>query len=219
MSSIDLAALAAKVERLDAIDQIRQLASKYAIGIDMRDMDAIAGLYVEDVKTSKTESGRQSMKQVMARVLSNFTASVHHVGNHIIEFDDADNAHGIVYCRCEHEIGDKWLPMYLHYIDNYRRVDGRWSFRRRLNATLYGVDMLERPVGGKKLRWPGTPAIDGNWHTPYPSWEKVWKDPVAAGNAPVLPTPEPEKFLERMRAGGAKPYTAVSFVESKTGGK
>lgn len=219
MSSVDLAALAAKVERLDAIDQIRQLASKYAIGIDMRDMDAIAGLYVEDVKTSKTESGRQSMKQVMARVLSNFTASVHHVGNHIIEFDDADNAHGIVYCRCEHEVGDKWVPMYLHYIDNYRRVDGRWYFRRRLNATLYGVDMLERPVGDKKLRWPGTPATDGNWHTPYPSWEKFWKDPVAAGDAPVLPTPEPEKFLERMRVGGAKPYTAVTFVEGKTGGK
>ena len=79
--------------------------------------------------------------------------------------------------------------------------------------------MLERPVGDNKLRWPGRPVAEGNWHTPYPSWEKFWKDPVAAGDAPVLPTPEPEKFLERMRVGGAKPYTAVTFVEGKTGGK
>ena len=53
-----LAELAAKIERLDAIDQIRQLASKYAIGIDMRDMDAIAGLYVEDIFV--VEDARQS---------------------------------------------------------------------------------------------------------------------------------------------------------------
>lgn len=208
MSSIDLAALAAKVERLDAIDQIRQLASKYAIGIDMRDMDAIAGLYVEDVKTSKTESGRQSMKQVMARVLSTFTSSVHHVGNHIIEFDDADNAHGVVYCRCEHEVGDKWLPMYLHYLDNYRRVDGRWYFRRRLNQALYVVDMLERPTGPKKVRWPHSEPTEGNWHSTYPSWGKFWTDPVAAGNEPVLPTPAEEKFLERLRAGSGKPRSS-----------
>ena len=217
MSSIDLAALAAKVERLDAIDQIRQLASKYAIAIDMRDMDAIVGLYVEDVKATKTESGRQALKRVFAQVLSNFTSSVHHVGNHIIEFDDADNAHGVVYCRCEHEIGDKWLPMYLHDLDNYRRIDGRWYFRRRLNQAMYVVDMLERPVGPKKIRWPNRPAEEGNWHSTYPSWERYWKDPVAAGNAPALPSPEPEKFLERLRAGGMKPVSSTSTTTQ--GGK
>ena len=54
---------------------------------------------------------------------------------------------------------------------------------------------------------------NANGHSPYPSWEKFWKDPVAAGNAPVLPTPEPEKFLERIRAGGDDPaeYVEISF--------
>ena len=204
----ELAELRARVERLDATDQIRQLASKYALGIDMRNLDAIVGLYVDDVRVTKEESGHQALKRVMHRVLSTFTASVHHVGNHIIEFKDADNAEGIVYCRCEHEIGDKWVPMYLHYYDAYRRVNGRWYFRRRLNCALYAADILERPLGPKRVRWPGKPPAEGNWHESFASWKEFWADPDI-GNKPPAPAAGPDKFIETMRRGSALPKTHI----------
>lgn len=213
--SSDSTALAEKIDRLDSIDQIRQLASKYALAVDMRDLDAVVGLYVEDVRVTKTAAGRQALKQVMADVLSRFTASVHHVGNHIIEFQDADSAEGVVYCRCEHEVGEQWVPMYLHYMDSYGRVDGRWYFRRRLNCALYGVDMLERPVGAEKMRWPGAAAVAGNWHDAYPSWQAFWSDPAHTGSLPVKPPAAPEKFLETLRSGGPRPTSMLAFMEPK----
>lgn len=116
--------LAARVDRIESTEQIRQLASKYALALDMRDIDALVNLYVEDVRINKASSGRQALKQVFCEVVRAFTASVHHIGNHIIEFDDPDNAHGLVYCRCEHEVGEKWVPVYLYYLDLYARVAG-----------------------------------------------------------------------------------------------
>ena len=97
--------LAARLDRIESRDAIRQLAFKYALAIDMRDMDGIVTLYVEDVKISKEESGRQALKRIFAEVVRTFTTSVHAVANHLIEFDDPDSAHGVVYCRCEHEVG------------------------------------------------------------------------------------------------------------------
>jgi len=206
--SDELKELRARIDLLDATDQIRQLASKYALAVDMRDMDAIVGLYVDDVKVTREEKGHQALKRVMHDVLSTFTASVHHVGNHIIEFKDADNAEGIVYCRCEHEIGDKWVPMYLHYYDAYRRVNGRWYFRRRLNCALYAVDMLERPVGPKKVRWPGRDAIEGNWHDSFASWREFWTDPGLRDKPPAAAAPR-DRFIETMRRGAALPKTHI----------
>jgi hypothetical protein len=61
----EFAALLARTERIEAIDEIRQLASKYALAIDMRDLDAIVGLYIDDVKVTKEEKGRQALKRAI----------------------------------------------------------------------------------------------------------------------------------------------------------
>lgn len=199
MSTVDMDD-AARVRRLLALDEIRQLAAKYALAVDMRDLDAIVGLYVEDVKVSKTQSGRQALKASFGTVLRAFKASAHHLGGHVIEFDDEDNAHGVVYCRCEHEVGDKWVPMYLYYLDVYRRDQGRWYIKRRAPCELYAAPLNEHPCGPNKIRWPGLPAREGTWHAHFPSWEAFWKD--AAGDAAPVPAPAgPNKFLDTMRHG------------------
>lgn len=199
MPSID-EDLVARFERIEALDQIRQLASKYALAIDMRDLDAIVGLYVEDVRVSKTDSGRQALKRSFAIVLRAFTTSVHHIGGHVIEFDDADNAHGLVYSRCEHEVGGKWVPMYLYYLDVYKRIGGRWLFKRRAPCELYATGVDEHPVGPHKIRWPGQPPRDGNWHAHFPSWSAFWNDPSLDEASVPSPAP-PEKFIDTMRRG------------------
>lgn len=196
--------LDSRLDRLESTEQIRQLASKYALALDMRDIDALVGLYVEDVRIDKQTSGRLALKQVFCGVVRSFTASVHHIGNHIIEFDDADNAHGLVYCRCEHEVGDKWVPVYLYYLDLYTRIDGTWKLKRRVPCELFGVDMLERPTGSKKLRWPGHEAVEGTWHRHFPSWTEFWSDSTRDGAEPPPPAIQ-DAFLDTMRRGERRP--------------
>jgi hypothetical protein len=41
--------LLARIDRLESLDQIRQLPAKYALSLDMRDFDAMANLFVDDV--------------------------------------------------------------------------------------------------------------------------------------------------------------------------
>jgi hypothetical protein len=41
-----------------------------------------------------------------------FTGTSHHIGNHIIEFEDADHAHGVVYSKNEHET--HWPLFYMN---------------------------------------------------------------------------------------------------------
>jgi hypothetical protein len=43
----------ARLDRLESRDEIRQLISKYSLALDMRDMDAMANLFVEDVAVGK----------------------------------------------------------------------------------------------------------------------------------------------------------------------
>ena len=75
--------------------------------------------------------------------------SVHFVGNHVVDFDDADHARGIVYCH--DELGRPsggWDHGMLQYWDTYVRVDGDWCFERRKFLRWYMVDALERPYHG-----------------------------------------------------------------------
>ena len=79
-----------RVVRLEALDQIRQLPAKYALCLDMRDMDAMVSLFPDDVRVGKGASGRAALRDYMDGTLrSPFTGTSHHIGGHIIEFDDA----------------------------------------------------------------------------------------------------------------------------------
>ncbi len=96
--------LEARIDRLESLDAIRQLPAKYALTLDMRDIDMMVTLFPEDVRVGKEASGRKALRTYMDRTLrSPFTGTSHHIGGHIIEFDDPDHAHGIVYSKNEHE--------------------------------------------------------------------------------------------------------------------
>lgn len=203
MADTTLNDLVERLDRMESVDAIRQLASKYALAVDMRDTDAIVNLYVEDTKVSREQSGRSALKASFDRVLRGFRASVHHIGGHVIEFDDSENAHGIVYCRSEHEIDDKWVPVYLYYLDTYRRDGGRWYFKRRNPSELYGADVLERPRAGI-VQWPGVGERRGSWHGHFPSWETFWNTTPNAETPRVVAEPPLEGFIDAMRRGNRR---------------
>lgn len=167
--------LAAQVARLVAMEEIRQLAYRYALAVDSRDLDSLVALFIEDVQVGRDQRGRPALRAYFDRILRGFTTSIHFVGNHLIELDDTETAHGIVTCRAEHESDAHWVIELLQYHDQYARRDGRWLFVRRRVRPWLAVDMLERPVGPHKMRWPGRPVAEGDLPGLWPTWAAFWQ--------------------------------------------
>ena len=198
-----------RIDRLESLDAIRQLPARYALCLDMRDMNAMVSLFTPDVRVGRDRTGRAALRAYMDETLrSPFTGTSHHVGGHIIEFDNADAAHGIVYSKNEHETGDEWVIMQMMYADDYVRRDGRWYFACRLPLYWYATDLNKPPIGDRKMRWPGSEWVEGNFHKLFPSFAEFWAREGDDGS----PVPEPaplEKFLETMRRGSAAPRVKV----------
>lgn len=160
-----------RIDRIDAMLQIGQLASRYAIACDSRDFDALVALYVDDVTRPDVDGvGRGPLKEHFSRVLRNYYRTMHQIVGHQIDLVDADHATGKVYCRAEHERGDEWIDMAILYDDEYERRGPVWFFARRSLHLLHVTSLTDRPrapfVGepGDRVPLPG-------W---WPSWSRFW---------------------------------------------
>lgn len=208
---MDMESFSRRIDRLESLDEIRQLAAKYSLALDMRDLDAMVNLFPADVRVGRDKVGRGWFKKWMDETLRDqFTGTSHHIGNHIIEFQDPDNAMGVVYSKNEHETptadgGAEWVIMQMIYWDNYQRIDGRWLFRRRLPCYWYATDLNKPPVGAQKMRWPDRETYDGAYHDLFPTWREFWKTPLADGE-PSVAAPAPlDQFLQTMRRDAGDP--------------
>ena len=204
-----------RLDRLESLDAIRQLVAKYALSLDMRDLDAHVNLFAADIRVSRDRVGRAHLKRWLDDTLrQQFTGTSHHLGNHIIEFDDPDHAHGVVYSKNEHETptkagGSEWVIMQMLYWDNYERIDGCWYFRRRLPCYWYATDINKPPVGDDKMRWPDREHCEGAYHELWPSWKTFWANPPG-DDEPQVAEPAPlEMFLQTMRRGAPDPSIRV----------
>ncbi len=208
-------ALLSRIDRLESLDEIRQLVAKYSLSLDMRDMDAHVNLFVDDIRVSREQVGRAHLKHWLDDTLrQQFIGTSHHIGNHIIEFEDPDRAHGVVYSKNEHETpcadgGSEWVIMQMIYWDNYERRDGRWYFRRRLPCYWYATDINKPPVGDNKMRWPDREAYEGAYHELWPSWTEFWANPPDNSEPDVAPPAPIEQFLNHMRRGSPDPRIRV----------
>ena len=201
--------LTARIDRLESIDAIRQLAAKYALALDMRDGDAWVGLFPEDVPAGAGATGRAALRSWFDETMRRqFKGTAHHIGGHIIEFDDPDHAQGVVYSKNEHETADDWVIMQMMYVDRYERIAGRWYFRRRLPLYWYATDLNKPPVGARKMRWPGQEPYDGGYHDYFPSWQAFWAS-AGVSDAPVAEPAPIDGFLAAMRRGAAAPNVRV----------
>lgn len=204
-----------RIERLESIEEIKQLVCKYSLSLDMRDMDAHVNLFAEDIRVSRDKVGRAHLKAWLDDTLRlQFSGTSHQTGNHIIEFDDVDNAHGVVYSKNEHETpcasGEtEWVIMQMIYWDNYQRINGRWYFRRRLPCYWYASDLNKPPVGDNKMRWPDRDAYEGSYHKLFPSWEQFWANPPGDGEVEVGAPAPLNEFLLTMRQGADDPKIRV----------
>lgn len=83
------AALIARLQRLEALDEIRQLAAKYAVALDMRDLDSLVNLFVDDVAVPGHDHGRPALRRWYDRELRHgLLGSAHGVHGHVIDVHD-----------------------------------------------------------------------------------------------------------------------------------
>ena len=177
-----------RLDRLESLAEIQQLAVRYALALDSRDMDMMVSLFSPDVRVGREQHGRDALRAWFVKTLSEPKVSVHFVGNHIVDFDDADHAHGIVYCH--DELGRPnggWDEGMLQYWDTYVRVDspgGReWCFDRRKFLRWYMVDALERPAHGAGVGADHDALTTSQLPDAFESWRRFWDevgvDPLA----------------------------------------
>jgi len=55
------ATLIRRIDLLESLDAIRQLAAKYSLALDMRDSDAWVNLFPDDVEVDEGRSGRAAL--------------------------------------------------------------------------------------------------------------------------------------------------------------
>lgn len=208
---MDQTTLEQRLDRLESTEAIRQLAGKYSLSLDMRDLDAHVSLFAPDIQVGGGRSGREHLKHWVDDTLRHqFTGTSHHLGQHIIEFIDADNAIGVVYSKNEHETGDEWVIMQMLYWDDYQRIDGQWFFRRRLPCYWYATDLSKPPIGAQKMRWPGREPYEGSFHALFPSWDRFWANVPDREALPQVAEAVPvERFLRHMRADTPAPKIRV----------
>lgn len=158
MVSQSLDDLARRIQRVEDTLDIQQLAVRYGMAVDERDIDAWLELFVPDVKVGRGLVGREALRDFIVPQVQLFYRSVHQIVGHRIELLTDDHATGAVYCRAEHEVGDRWIVMAIRYDDEYQKVDGKWYFARRKDKHWYEADLVARPQDVAFSGWPEAPS-------------------------------------------------------------
>ena len=170
--------------RLVALEAIRDLARRYALAADGKDLEAMALLFAPDVDNGRWGPGRDGVKAFYAQSLRKFHCSIHFVANHTIDFDGDDRAspgggpnptaRGVVYCHARHHVlepDEHWFDEALAYFDTYERIDGAWCFRRRRLRSWYRQHTTEREV--PEILTEG-PKRGARLPEAFPTFEPFW---------------------------------------------
>jgi hypothetical protein len=161
------------IERLLAYEEIRQLAARYALALDSRNVDDLVALFVDDVQVG-AERGRAALRANFDASLRAVERTVLLVGTHVIDLLDSENATGSVYCKGEIQVGERWIQQAILYEDTYARPDESWLFVRRRHRLWYGADVGVNPLTLPPANWPehhdGMGTVPEHW----PSWRAFW---------------------------------------------
>jgi hypothetical protein len=127
----------ATVRELSDRQEITDVLHQYCRGMDLLDMDLIAGAFTADgfldigpeprLQTRGAEAIHESMKR-----MKRFTRSSHHLSNIQIEFQGADRAGCVSYIWAWHETADGQSgTMTGQYHDDFVRTTAGWRILKR----------------------------------------------------------------------------------------
>jgi uncharacterized protein (TIGR02246 family) len=163
-----------RIGRLESTEAIRQLVARYALATDSRDVDALVELFVDDVQVGDDRRGRDALRAFFDQSLREVGVTILFVGNHVIDFDDDDHARGVVYCRGEIQVDDRWVIQAIQYRDTYERRHGTWYFVRRKHLLWYGTELGVSPLGLPPANWPEQHTGKGELPEAWETWRDFW---------------------------------------------
>ncbi len=168
--------------RVMATMRIRDLAERYAVAVDAKDVGGVARLFVSDVVVPGHGVGRDAIAAFYDQVLRRFHCSMHLVANTVVDQHDEEHASGVVYCRVHHHSTDPehWYDHALAYFDDYAIESGQWRFRRRRVHTWYRQTVAHPHADGARVIPPSGSDGTSRGRLPdgFATFETFWqRDP------------------------------------------
>ena len=115
-----------------------------------------------------------------ANRLSRRGPGYHWTHDHFVRFDPAqpDRATGLVLSHAETCPGNEVSLSGMRYNDDYRRVDGRWVFQKRVISFLYYVPAKDyaQALNGPMRFTMGGNRLAGDYPESLPAWQAFDRD-------------------------------------------
>lgn len=135
-----------RIDRLEALEAIRDLDARYCRALDDGDWDALVSLFTEDgefVGLSRA-TGRAELRSFFAGLAdAGLTAFWHHVTNLeiVLDSEDTARARSFLWQPCVQD----GVPHIAagRYTDSVRRVDGTWCYVTKQVSFDYFVPLTE----------------------------------------------------------------------------
>lgn len=147
-----------------ALQEVHDLAFRYALAVDRRDADMLLSVftadgavlgYGENPISFRGEAGLRDMTDKLVA----FRMTMHNVFNQTFEMGSSGALSGETYCIASHILpGDDWqvMDMAIRYHNTYRQMAGDWRFfERRLEVlwvekravSAFSASMMKEDLG------------------------------------------------------------------------
>ena len=141
--------LQARVQALEAVDEIRNLKAEYAAACDDNyDPDRLAALFVEDATWESQgmgrHEGREAIREFFRGISGHFVFALHYGLNPQIEVTgDTARAKWYLFMPCT--VGDTGKAMWRAGLDEeeYVRVNGKWMYKSKKSAPIFHTTFEE----------------------------------------------------------------------------
>lgn len=177
MSEID--DLRARLDRLEARNEIAELVSGYAVACDEHDMPRLVGMFTEnacfDSPSGLMEAkGRVAIDAMFVKLFKIRGPACHWTHDHFVTFGtNPSEATGLVFSHAETSPHAEMSLAAMRYEDVYRREEGHWLFARRRISFLYYLparDFAQALVSPMRLTVSGR-RQQADYPESLPSWQ------------------------------------------------
>jgi ketosteroid isomerase-like protein len=174
-----MSSLEARIARLEAESQIRQLIAGYCFYIDDREIDKVRTLFTDDAVLDSADGvmGAKGVDAIIEQYHGRFNvlgAGHHFMHDILINFvgDGTEEARGRVIGHAELWRNNQMMVTALRYDDVYRNTSEGWRFARRTINFLYYVPIKDYPdilgTRNRNMAYPEPRAAD--FPENLPSW-------------------------------------------------
>lgn len=135
-----------RLARLEATEEIRNLAKEYCHGLDKRDLDRFLAVFTDDavwvLGEDNAPTGHSEIGEtVTAGIWAAFAETHHWTSNHVIDWTDETPRGTCDVSATVRKASGEWLRASATYVDTYVHSDGRWLIARR-EATVHFTEPL-----------------------------------------------------------------------------